>query len=66
MKTHFVHAEALVELISSRWRPGNGEETGAPVGCLRRIHVRFPEMRNILELDPVRSFVEEGLVVQMF
>jgi len=66
-KTHFVDPGALVNLIASRWRPGSEEDTvGAPLRGLRRIRLRLPELDDIKDMEPVRSYMEEGLVVEMF
>ncbi len=66
-KTHFVDPAALVNLIASRWRPGNEEDTvGAPLRGLRRVRLRLPELDDIKDMEPVRSYMEEGLVVEMF
>lgn len=64
VKSHFVEAAHLVEMISSRWRPRNGEH-GPIAGSLKRIQVRFPGIQNIQEMEQIRTFMGEGLGVQL-
>ncbi len=39
---------------------------GAPLRGLRRIRLRLPELDDIKDMEPVRSYMEEGLVVELF
>ncbi|KLO15936.1 hypothetical protein SCHPADRAFT_234910 [Schizopora paradoxa] len=64
VKSHFVEVGPLIEMISSRWRSRNGEN-GPTAGSLKHIQVRFPGIQNIQEMEQIRTFMGEGLVVQL-
>jgi len=66
VKTHLVHPNDLVALIATRWRTDNGEDTETPSRGLKRISLRLPGLPDITTMEPVRSYVEQGLVVEFF